>query len=245
MDTITYLLITVFLFVPWLIVYYKRAGARKKMLKTSVMGGLAGLIAEYWYFQDYWHPPTLLGQTVISIEDFLFGFTVTGLSVSIYEMVFAVSMIKTETNRKKLFGLLFLTGVAAMMIFNIGFKVNSIVVSCCCFLFFTAIMTALRPDLIKQALLSGLLMLCVIIPVYTILFDVLNTDYWDTYWLLANTRLGVTIMGQIPVTELCWYFSWGSMAGIAHSFASGSVRVPKKAQSTALPHPIVNVDENL
>ncbi|MFP9099977.1 lycopene cyclase domain-containing protein [Flavobacterium sp. RHBU_24] len=230
LDTITYLLIPALLFIPWGIIYFFKKGIRKKMLKTSIMGGLAGFIAEYWYFKDYWHPPTVLGQTTICPEDFLFGFTVTGLSVALYEFVFNIRVAKSAKKRKKMFGRLFLSGVAAMMVFSIVLHINSIVVSSGCFLVFAAIMVYIRPDLLTQALLSGLLLLCIIVPVYAILFDFINTVYWDKYWLLSKTRLGVTILGHIPVTELCWYFSWGCMAGIAHNFASGTVSVKAEKQ---------------
>jgi len=231
LDTITYLLIPALLFIPWGIIYFLKKDIRKKMLKTSVIGGLAGFIAEYWYFKDYWHPPTVLGQTTICPEDFLFGFTVTGLAVALYEFVFTKSVAKSAKKRKKFFSRLFLSGIAAMMVFSIVLHVNSIVVSCCCFLVFTAVMVYKRPDLLTQALLSGLLLLCIVLPVYAILFDLINPVYWDKYWLLSKTRLGVTILGHIPVTELCWYFSWGCMAGISHNFASGNVSVSSKAET--------------
>jgi hypothetical protein len=227
MDTVTYLLIGLLLILPWAAIYAARPALRKKMLKTSLMGGLAGFIAEYWYFKDYWHPPTLLGQTVVSIEDFIFGFSVTGLSAVVYEAFFGVKLQPGAKPRKKVFALLFLAGIVTMIVFTQWLGANSIVVSCIAFLAFTAIMAGLRPDLALRGLLSGLLMLLVVLPVYLLLFDLLNTDYWDQYWLLAKTRLGITVLGHIPVTELCWYFSWGCMAGVSHSFASGTIRVKK------------------
>ncbi|KOS07846.1 hypothetical protein AM493_18625 [Flavobacterium akiainvivens] len=233
MDTVTYLLIGMLLILPWAAIYLLKPALRKKMLRTSLMGGLAGFIAEYWYFKDYWHPPTLLGQTVVSIEDFIFGFSVTGLAAVIYEAFFNINMQPVGKKRKKLFGQLFLGGVAAMMVCNVWLGINSIVVSCITFLVCTAIMIYIRPDLARRGLVSGLLMLVVVLPVYTFLFNLLNTTYWDKYWLLAQTKMGVTVLGHIPVTELCWYFSWGCMAGISHAFASGSIRVKNTATAPA------------
>jgi hypothetical protein len=225
MDTITYLLIALLLLLPWRAIYIAKTGLRKKMLKTSFMGGLAGFIAEYWYFKDYWQPPTILGTSVISFEDFMFGFAITGISVTIYETAFAATFTRHRKNRKKLFSFMFLCGIAAMVIFNQLLGANSIVVSCTVFMLFTTFIITLRPDLVRMAFFSGLLMIAVVLPVYTLLFDLLNTDYWDDYWLLAHTPLGITVLGNIPVSELCWYFSWGSFAGIAHHFASGNVQL--------------------
>lgn len=221
MDTYTYLLITLLLLMPWLLIYGLKASVRKKMIKASIMGGLSGLIAEYWYFKDYWQPPTILGQSVISVEDFLFGFTITGIAVSIYEVAFAKNYQATHKNRRRQFGYMFLCGVLCMMVFNVMLGINSIIVSCIAFLVFTAVMLCFRSDLLKQSLLSGILTLCIIVPVYTFLFDFLNPGYWAAHWLLAKTQLGITVLGNIPVTELVWYFSWGCFAGTAHSFASG------------------------
>ncbi len=227
MDTVTYLFLGLLLILPWTVIYVVKPALRKKMLKTGVMGGLMGFISEYWYFKDYWHPPTLLGQSVVSIEDFLFGFSVTGLAAIIYEATFNIKLQPGAKPRKKLFGRLFLLGIMAMMCLNVGLGINSIVVSSIVFLVCACIMAALRPDLAVQGIISGALMLVVVLPVYLLLFDLLNTDYWDQYWLLAETKMGITILGHIPLTELWWYFSWGCMAGMAHSFASGSVIVKR------------------
>lgn len=229
MDTITYLLIALLLLLPWLAIYIAKERLRKKMVKASVMGGLAGFVAEYWYFKDYWHPPTIMGKSVISFEDFIFGFTITGISVTIYETTFISTFAKDKKKRKKLFSIMFLCGVSAMVIFNQLLGANSIIVSCTVFMLFTTFMITLRPDLLRVAFFSGLLMIAVVLPVYTLLFDLLNTDYWDDYWLLARTPLGITVLGNIPVSELCWYFSWGSFAGIAHHFASGNAQVKRAA----------------
>lgn len=232
MDTYTYLLISLLLFVPWLTIYSYGKGLRKKMLKVSIMGGLAGFIAEYWYFKDYWHPPTLMGQSIISIEDFLFGFTIMGIAVSVYEFVFSIKKQSVYKNRRKLFGRMFLVGVLSLMLFNIVLGINSIIVSCAVFAAFTIFILFLRPDLLLQAVTSGVLTVAIVLPVYALLFNVINPAYWDSYWFLARTKLGVTVLGNIPVTELSWYFTLGSFAGAAHSFASGRGQV-KAAQSAS------------
>lgn len=76
------------------------------LLKVSAIGGLAGLISEMWYFNDYWRPPTLLGNSKISIEDFLFGFSFTGIAALVYKVIVRKRPIQAKS-RKKLF-LLFL-----------------------------------------------------------------------------------------------------------------------------------------
>lgn len=228
MDKYTYLLIGIFLTGPWLAIYFRLGKKqRRRMVKGSLMGGLAGFVAEYWYFKDYWQPVSMFGHSVISLEDFLFGFTITGIAANVYDGMFRGKTEKGSKNRRKLFGGLFLAGIALMIIVNMVLGVNSILVSSFAFVLFTAIMVTLRPDLLWQSLLSGVFSIAIIIPVYSIIFNVISPDYWEKHWLLAGSRLGVSVLGNIPVTELLWYFTWGCMAGIAHNFASGAVRIKK------------------
>lgn len=225
MDRYTYLFISLFLFIPWFIIIFKRPDLRRKVIKTSLIGGVAGLIANFWYFRDYWRPPSLFGNTVISIEDFLFGFLITGIAASIYDTVFNKKYVKKYKKRKKFFGNLFLIGVIILFIFNNWLGINSIFVSSFAFLGFSIIIVSIRKDLIIPSIVSGLLVTLIIIPIYIILFNYISPTYWDKYWLLANTSFGIEVLGNIPVTELIWYFTWGCFAGISYDFVSGSEKV--------------------
>ena len=225
MDRYTYLFISLFLFIPYFIIIFKRPDLRRKVIKTSLIGGVAGLIANFWYFRDYWRPPSLFGNTVISIEDFLFGFLITGIAASIYDTVFNKKYVKKYKKRKKFFGNLFLIGVIILFIFNNWLGINSIFVSSFAFLGFSIIIISIRKDLIIPSIVSGLLVTLIIIPIYIILFNYISPTYWDKYWLLANTSFGIEVLGNIPVTELIWYFTWGCFAGISYDFVSGSEKV--------------------
>ncbi|MGS2761903.1 lycopene cyclase domain-containing protein [Sinomicrobium sp. M5D2P9] len=221
MDQYIYLFISVFLCVPWIIFFRSRPDLRRKIWKASVIGGFAGLIAEFWYFRDYWHPPSSVGSATVSPEDFLFGFFVTGLAVSVYDVVFRKTTSNGEQRRKKHFAFLFLTGVGALFLFNNLLGFHSIFVSSVSFIIFSIIMVIVRKDLWRPLLASGILILLLIIPIYAIIFNLMSPTYWDSYGLLSGTPYGATILGNIPLTELLWYFSWGCMAGIAYDFASG------------------------
>jgi len=196
-------------------------------MKASIVGGFTGLIAEFWYFKDYWQPPLLLGQSVVSFEDFLFGFLITGIAISIYNTIFTAKSIQQEKNRKLFFGFLFLFGIACLLVFNNWIGFNSIFVSSLAFIIFSAVMVFMRNDLLIPSVMSGVLVLIIIIPIYAIIFNVISPDFWDTYWLLADTKFGITVLGNIPVTELLWYFSWGCLAGIGYDFAYGYKKVTR------------------
>ncbi|RNL84680.1 hypothetical protein ED312_13405 [Sinomicrobium pectinilyticum] len=228
MDQYIYLFISVFLCVPWIVFFCSRPDLRRKILKTSIIGGLAGLAAEFWYFRDYWRPPSSVGLATVSPEDFLFGFFITGLAVSVYDVVFRKSISNGEQRRKRHFAFLFLTGIGALFLLSNWLGFYSIFVSSVAFIIFSIIMASIRKDLWIPLLGSGILTLLLIIPGYTVLFNLISPTYWDLYGLLSGTPYGATVLGNIPLTELLWYFSWGCMAGIAYDFASG------KKKTTAL-----------
>ncbi|WP_310558864.1 lycopene cyclase domain-containing protein [Flavobacterium sp.] len=221
-----YLSLGVFLFLIWILFYVLRKDLRRKLIKVSLYGGLIGVISEYWYFQDYWHPYSILGRKVISPEDFIFGSTIAGISVAVYDIFFQKKDEDFVINNKKTFGIMFLISIASLFLFNIFLGFNSIFVSSIIFISLALFMLTKRPDLIKEAFLSGSIVLIMMFVVYHILFNMIFLDFWDKCWLLANTKYGITVYGNIPLTEMIWYFTWGSFSGVAYNFASGKKKIP-------------------
>jgi hypothetical protein len=82
-----------------MIFFYYKTDLRRRILKVSIIGGFSSFIAEYWYLKDYWKPPTIIGNAVISVEDFLVGFFIYGISVSVYNFVF--KKYEPEENSEK------------------------------------------------------------------------------------------------------------------------------------------------
>jgi hypothetical protein len=224
-DKYGYLFLGIFLFLIWILFYAIRKDLRRKQIKVSWFGGLAGLIAEYWYFKDYWHPHSILGREIVSPEDFIFGFTITGISVVAFDVFFKTKDQEYLTNNKRTFGNMFILGVGSLFLFNIFLGYNSIFVSSITFVLLTFYMLSKRKDLWKEAIFSGFIVLIILFIVYHILFNLIFLDFWDNYWLLANTKYGITIYGSIPLTEMIWYFTWGSFSGVAYNFASGKKKI--------------------
>ena len=122
---------------------------------------------------------------------------------------------------------LFVLGTILLLIFNNGLGINSIFVSSFAFILLSIAMVAIRKDLLIPSIVSGILTLLIITPIYGIIFNYISPEYWNSYWLLSETKFGLTIFGNIPVTELLWYFSWGCLAGIGYDFASGTKKIHK------------------
>jgi hypothetical protein len=224
MDRYVYLLLGIALLAPLVPMLLSRKDLALKAAKLGLLGGIAGLVAELFYFRDYWRPPSLLGVATISVEDFVFGFAITALSFAIFPSLFGYTFKSSEhQNRSNVYLLFFIGGFGGMLFFNVYLHINSIFVSSGIFIVLSAIMLFIRRDLLAPALYSAAALTGIIVGIYVVLFNVLSPNFWDTYWLLANTKWGVTILGNLPLTELLWYFSWIVFASISYPFVSGKV----------------------
>lgn len=226
MDRLVFLLMGLALLGIWLALWAARADLRGPMLKVSLVGAGAGLIAEVWYFRDYWRPPTLAGVARPSPEDALFGFAVTGIAFAAHKVVFRRAMAPGAPRRYPVSAGLGLAGLAALVVGTASLGLNSIFVSSAAFVVGAAVMVTLRRDLLRPAAESAVLVVAAMLPVYLLLFDVLSPAYWDRYWLLRHTSWGILVLGNVPVTEILWYASWGTLAGIAYEFTTGRLLRP-------------------
>lgn len=227
MDKYIYLIISIFLSFVWAVIIFARKDLKRKIIESSIIGGVAGLLAEFWYFKDYWQPLSILGRRTVSIEDFLFGFFVAGIAVSVYDALFARKNIQQEKNRLLFFSCLFFLGVISLLVFNNFLGFNSIFVSSFTFLFFSIVVVIIRRDLLVPSILSGIFLTVIMIPIYAIIFNIISPEYWNKYWLLANTKFGITVLGNIPATEILWYFSYGCLAGVGYDFVYGNKKAAK------------------
>ena len=200
-----------------------------KVLKVGSLAGLLGIFSEYFYYKDYWHPPGIFGPTTIALEDFVLAFAITALSFITYVWIFSHKFSKPiYPVRYRLYLLFFVAGLSVMFLFNSYLGFNSVLVSSAVFVLFSVVMMLQRRDLIRVSLYSVGVIILYIIGVYIILFDVLSPQFWDRYWLLANTKLGITILGNIPLTEIIWYISWILFASISYPYVSGRAIKPAK-----------------
>jgi hypothetical protein len=221
MDRYAYLLLGLSLLLPLTGVLLQRKDLASKAIKFGVLGGVAGLVSEVFYFRDYWQPPSLMGVATVSIEDFIFGFAITALSFTLYPCLFKAKFTTRQASQIRRYLLFFIIGFASMLVFNLYGHVNSIFVSSAVFMGLASTILFLRKDLLLMGLYSAAILTSFIVVVYIILFGFAAPHFWDNYWLLANTKWGVAIFGSVPLTEIIWYFSWILFASISYPFVSG------------------------
>lgn len=221
MERYAYSLLGLYFLGWWLAAYISRRDLRHLLLRTGVIGAVAGILSEYWHLKDYWHPPTIIiGFTVP--EDMLAGFAVAGFSAVLFNMFFQREEEYRVPPRLFLFLIFFLLGVGGMLLFVNTLGFNSIVTSSLLFLLFACTMVWMRRDLLWPALATGLLLTLIAIPLYFVLFGLFAEHWWEHTWLLQEKRLGVILWKGTPATELLWYFSWGCLAGVLPGFVRGT-----------------------
>jgi hypothetical protein len=222
MERSLYLLLSLFLLGIWGILFLLRSDLRQKLWIMSFIGAVVGPLSERLYFRDYWRPPLTLPP--LPLEDALFGFAIAGIAATIFDVVAQTSERVMEAPQRGLTVGMVPSLPFVLLVFTVILGVNSVLVSTAAFLALSLLIAALRPDLLLPSLLSGLLCILIIAPLYAILLGIAPI-YLERVWLLAGTPWGRTVFG-IPATELLWYFSWGCLGSVIYPFAKGLGKVP-------------------
>lgn len=225
MEQYAYLSMTLIFCALCTLSYLRRPDLRPRIARVLFPGAIAGAVAEYWYFSDYWQPPSLFGRGVICPEDFLVGAAITGLGVSIYPFIGKKRVIPFGTNERRAFFLLFLACALLLIILSSIFTLPSILSTEGIFLLATAFILWRRMDLLPASLGTGFLLGLMMIPIYLFSFTWLAPGYWDRHWLLAGSRLGIILLPDVPLTEFLWFVTFGMFAGIAPHFRNGTALV--------------------
>lgn len=225
--TYAYASLAVAVFLVWLVLWFLRPDLRRLILSASIPGAIFGPISEYWYFADYWKPPSMFGIASYSPEDVLFGFAIMGIVVSLFDVVMKTKD-SVQISFSKLVSLyvtmLFLV-VGVLLFFTTWLGCNSVIVVSTLWLVLAAFIAFRRPDFRRVILVSGILNMLLIVPIYIVLFDVVFPEFVARYWLLANGKLGFVIGRSLPWTELLWYFSLGGFSGVMIPFVSGARKI--------------------
>lgn len=223
----SYLLLGLFLLIPWFMIYFLRKDLRRRIFLSSCVGAPFAFINS-WFRIDYWHPPEIFFYQIMSIEDIIFAFATTGISVTIFDAIFTKKQIVVTKERKKM-AFAFMPLIVLSFFFLHNFLgLNSMFMWAIPMLFFGTIIVIKRKELFYPMIFSAIISMIIAIPIYIVLFDFISPDYWKKYWLLNNTIYDVYLIKGVPYMELLWYFSWGSFAGVMYDFAKGTKKVPNK-----------------
>jgi len=226
----SYLILGIIFLIIWVILFLLKKDIRKEMLIISIIFGFAGLIVEPVYIQDWWSPLTIT-NTLIGIEDFLFGFVIGGIAATIYSHIFNKKIKIKKINLKKgfkrnlnfgLFGAIF-----AILFFSSFYilKFNSLHSSLIAFGIGILTMYVKRKDLIVNSILSGFLLLFIAFIVYTIT-GFITPGWVTTFWTFKNVPK-IIFLG-IPIDDIIWYFLAGAFIGPLYEYWQEGKLINKK-----------------
>lgn len=202
----------------WLFLFLYRKKIRKEMLFMSLLIAPLGPISEFFYFRDYWKPEYILNILGVGIEDLLFGFIIGGIAAAIYEEFFVKKFKRTKGEKNSAIILLGIIGIVLLILFIYFFKINSIYASSLGFLIIGIMILFRRRDLIKNAILSGILVALIMFIIYLVYF-LIFPNLVNKWWYLKDIS-GILIL-KVPIEELIWGFSWGFLAGPFYEFWKG------------------------
>lgn len=218
----TYLSLSITILAVWLVLSALRPDLRRMLMQSGLWVAAAGPVAEFWHFQDYWHPPLIWHIGPVAPETLLFGFGIGGICAGLYPVLHGATIRKARLpSRWKEFSMMILAFILALILFSDGTHVNSIIVVSAVFLACAAFIAYRRRDLFLPSLLTGIESAALIVPVYW-MFLYLAPEFLSKYWLLWNTPIGVRIFFGIPLTEIVWFFSWGCFMGGIYHFVAGT-----------------------
>jgi hypothetical protein len=220
-DKFAYLSLSLLFMFAWLVIYLNNPW-KNGMIKVGATGGLMGIIAEIWYFRDYWRPPTLFGEGVVGIEDYIIGFALFGVGGYIHSSFTKKEIdFSRQTPAKNIdFFFLFLIGCASLTVFSIIMGIHSGYVTFLTFFFLSVYIWIQRPDLIRLSIISAFATLGISFVIYFINFNFLFPDFWDKYGMLKQPILGLEIM-NIPFSEMLWHFTWAMLCSMFRGYRNG------------------------
>lgn len=216
----SYLIADVALLLVWMIFFFRREAPRKEMIILSLIFGVCGILSEFVYARDWWHPLTITGS-IVGFEDFLFGFVFGGIASVAFTELFnkKIEFRRADVNSRVWQFKNFLYVLASLIVLFFGsffiLRINSF--------YSTIIAVALplsyilykRNDLVVDSLISGALMLALAL----ILFPVIEiiTPGWVAYSWYVDNLSGIMIL-RAPIDDLLWFFIVGAFIGPLYEF---------------------------
>lgn len=216
----SYLLGDAVLLIIWFALFFWRKDVRKEMIIISSLFGAVGIIVQFVYTSDWWYPLTIT-NTLVGIEDFIFGFSVGGIASVIYEEVFKKRVRIRKINKKKEFQEdknFFLVCLSLLVIFFLSFyflKINSFYSSIFAFTIPLIYMWLKRKDLILDSLASGFLLMLVSFLAF-IIPEFITPGWVQSAWYLENLS-GIIIL-KAPLEDIIWFFLAGAFIGPLYEF---------------------------
>lgn len=220
-----YLTLAGFFGIIWSIFFVLFPQTRKIQIQISILAAPLGPIIEWLYFQDYWYPMSMwelnLGPFRILVEDIAFAFFFTGVTGIVAHFTGKKVKDFRLKNPIQLIIIGLVSIILSLPLFKLG--LNSIIATSIIFLLIAIEISFLKKDSFQYVLRSGFATATMMLLIYVIIYQIIdnNEEILKSTWLLYDHPiLGFRFL-NVPVTELVWGFSWGSMMGAVRNLLFG------------------------
>ncbi|HVS58575.1 MAG TPA: lycopene cyclase domain-containing protein [Candidatus Saccharimonadales bacterium] len=213
-----YLAYSLLFLVTLTFILLKRKDLRRPALYLAALGAVLNPLSELLYYRDYWQPDNLLGRGRVSIEDVIFGASMYALAVVIYPFLTGKRLPKAKPALQQtqlLHAGGYIVAVAGLTVGgNLWLGINSVIATGAACMLVTVATWVKRRDVMVPSLITGVVSIVVVTAGYVLGLDVIAPHLLQSWWLLQGTPLGITFLGNVPLTELLWFF------GVSNFFAS-------------------------
>lgn len=222
----TYFIGVVVLGLFWLAVFLEKKVNRREMLITGVLFGVVAVVLDIKYsFWDYWHPNFI---SKFYIENFLYGFFLSGICTQIYFAIFKNPRERVGRKHHPIFVLVSSAISVLAFLFLVGIlRFNSIVPMILPPLFVGLYIAYKSHRTLQVQIWTGAIVTIMTFFVFKILLLVNPAFVVDT-WHLQNLS-GLLVSG-IPLEEYLFAFSLGFGLSLAYDYIFGRTLVFAKVK---------------
>ncbi|MDP3987545.1 MAG: lycopene cyclase domain-containing protein [Candidatus Levybacteria bacterium] len=211
-----YLLGVLALLTLWVLIFIWQKNLRREMLTASLIVAPTAL-SEPFFVPNYWSPDAIFGPK-LSIEDFIFSFTIGGFTAVVYEL-FMGGKLKHKRlcacfNGEILHGFILMIGVAGIFLSYFLLRINFMYAVYLGIAIDIFLIVFTRPDLLKKVLYSGLIFGLVYFLFFS-LFSLLIPGFIK-HWNLAHLS-GIFVLG-VPLEEILWALGAGGLLGPIYEY---------------------------
>ncbi len=211
----TYFLAALTLDIIWVAIFFYRQDLRKPMILMSTIFTIIGILGVFFMWTHDWWMPENLTNSLVGIEDVLFGFGVVGVTVAAYPVICKKklhNLTKQIKFEKKLF-VAFL-GFAIPVVTFYGFGYSSFYSWLFGMVFTEITLFLFRRDLVLSSLISSAAITLWAISIF-IFMNIIDPGFIQRWYLLGNLS-GIVLFG--PLEDLLWFISGGLLFGAIYPF---------------------------
>lgn len=168
-----------------------------------------------FFVPSYWKPITFF-NIPIGVEGFIFAFEIGGVAASVYPELFHKKLSRMKNYHKPIGIFILIIALSAIMLSKLFELANIMVNLYIILLFGSALIVFARKDLVKSAILGGILFAVI----YFLSFYILNQIHSITDWFVLEGLPRIFIL-NVPLYEILFAALFGAYWGNVYEVLFG------------------------